>query len=147
MLPYPSGALHMGLVRNYTLGDAITRNKRLQGFHVLQPIGWDAFGLPAENAAKAHDVSPKHWTEQNIANMRQQLKSLGIGYDWQREITTCQPSYYQWNQWLFIQLFEKGLPIKESMVNWDPVDQTVLANEQVVDGKDGAQARPLNNEK
>lgn len=135
MFPYPSGSLHVGHVRNYTIGDVISRFQRMQGKNVLQPIGWDAFGLPAENAAMKHKVPPAAWTYQNITHMRQQLKRLGFGYDWDREMTTCQPNYYRWEQWLFIKLYEKGLVYrKNSLVNWDPVDQTVLANEQVING-------------
>jgi len=136
MFPYPSGALHMGHVRNYTIGDVISRYQRMLGKNVLQPIGWDAFGLPAENAAIKHHVPPAKWTEDNIHYMRTQFKRLGFSYDWTREITTCQPAYYRWEQWLFIKLFEKKLVYKKNaIVNWDPVDQTVLANEQVVDGR------------
>ena len=136
MFPYPSGKLHMGHVRNYTIGDVISRFKRFQGFNVMQPMGWDAFGLPAENAAIQNKTLPDQWTYQNIDAMKQQLNSLGFSLDWNREIATCDPSYYKWEQWLFIKLFKKGLIYKKtSKVNWDPVDQTVLANEQVIDGK------------
>ncbi|HYF97697.1 MAG TPA: leucine--tRNA ligase, partial [Coxiellaceae bacterium] len=136
MLPYPSGNLHMGHVRNYTIGDAISRYQTLLGKNVLQPMGWDAFGLPAENAAIERKLAPSEWTHQNIANMREQLQRLGFAIDWSREIATCEPSYYRWEQWLFVRLVKKGLIYKKnSAVNWDPVDQTVLANEQVVDGR------------
>ncbi|HWP94634.1 MAG TPA: leucine--tRNA ligase [Gammaproteobacteria bacterium] len=136
MFPYPSGKLHMGHVRNYTIGDVITRFKRMQGYNVLQPMGWDAFGLPAENAAIANGVPPARWTYENIAYMRRQLKSLGFALDWDRELTTCRPEYYRWNQWLFLRMLEKGIAYKKTgVVNWDPVDQTVLANEQVIDGR------------
>jgi leucyl-tRNA synthetase len=136
MFPYPSGRLHMGHVRNYTIGDVITRFMRMQGFNVLQPMGWDAFGLPAENAAMANAVPPAKWTYDNIAYMKGQLKSLGFAIDWEREVATCQPEYYRWNQWLFLRMLEKGIAYKKTgVVNWDPVDQTVLANEQVIDGK------------
>ena len=136
MFPYPSGKLHMGHVRNYTIGDVISRFKKLNGFNVLQPMGWDAFGLPAENAAIQNKTAPDKWTYENIAHMKQQLKELGLAIDWKREIATCDSSYYKWEQWLFIQLFKKGLIYKKTaMVNWDPVDQTVLANEQVIDGR------------
>jgi leucyl-tRNA synthetase len=136
MFPYPSGRLHMGHVRNYTIGDVITRFMRMKGYNVLQPMGWDAFGLPAENAAMANNVPPAKWTYENIAYMEGQLKSLGFAIDWDREVATCQPEYYRWNQWLFLRMLEKGIAYKKTgVVNWDPVDQTVLANEQVIDGK------------
>ena len=136
MLPYPSGALHMGHVRNYTIGDVISRYQRMQGKNVLQPMGWDAFGLPAENAAIARKTAPAKWTYSNIEHMRTQLQSMGYAIDWSREFATCKPDYYVHEQRMFTRLMQKGLVYrKNSIVNWDPVDQTVLANEQVIDGK------------
>ncbi len=136
MFPYPSGSLHVGHVRNYTIGDVISRFQRMLGKNVLQPIGWDAFGLPAENAAIKNKVPPAQWTDQNIQHMGRQLRRLGFGYDWDREMSTCKPEYYHWEQWFFIKLYEKGLVYKKNaLVNWDPVDNTVLANEQVIDGR------------
>lgn len=144
MLPYPSGDLHMGHVRNYTIGDVIARYHRMTGKQVLQPMGWDAFGLPAENAAISRHLPPAEWTKKNIEIMRGQFKRLGYAYDWRREITTCEPDYYRWEQWLFIQLYKEGLVYKKNaVVNWDPVDQTVLANEQVIDGKGWRSGAPV----
>ena len=136
MFPYPSGKLHIGHVRNYTIDDVITRSHKMIGKNVFQPMGWDAFGLPAENAAIKNNVHPEEWTRKNIAHMKEQLKNIGILYDWENEISTADPNYFRWEQWFFIQLLEAGLvERKEAEVNWDPVDQTVLANEQVIDGK------------
>ena len=136
MFPYPSGKLHMGHVRNYTIGDVISRFKLMNGFNVMQPMGWDAFGLPAENAAIQNNTAPAKWTYQNIEHMRDQLKELGLAVDWQREIATCSVEYYKWEQWLFLKLYKQDMIYKKtSTVNWDPVDQTVLANEQVVEGR------------
>ncbi len=136
MLPYPSGKLHMGHVRNYTISDVMVRRMRAKGFNTLMPMGWDAFGLPAENAAIAHGIAPAQWTYRNIAAMKKQLQALGLAVDWSREITTCKPDYYQWNQWLFLKMLEAGLVYRQTgPVNWDPVDQTVLSNEQVIDGR------------
>jgi len=136
MFPYPSGKIHMGHVRNYTLGDVLSRYKSLQGYNVLHPMGWDSFGMPAENAAKQNNISPKEWTENNISNMKEQLMKLGLSIDWDREISTCSPTYYKHQQKMFLDFLDKGLVYrKDSYVNWDPVDKTVLANEQVIDGK------------
>jgi leucyl-tRNA synthetase len=144
MFPYPSGRLHMGHVRNYTIGDVIARYQRMLGKEVFQPMGWDAFGLPAENAALQNKVAPAKWTYENIGYMRNQLKRLGFAYDWSREIATCRPEYYRWEQLLFIRMFKKGLAYKKTAtVNWDPVDQTVLANEQVIDGKGWRSGAPV----
>nr|WP_315481512.1 leucine--tRNA ligase [uncultured Undibacterium sp.] len=136
MLPYPSGKLHMGHVRNYTINDMLARQLRMKGYNVLMPMGWDAFGLPAENAAIAYKKSPAEWTYANIEDMKSQMQPLGLAFDWSREVATCDPDYYRWNQWLFLKMLEKGVAYKKTqVVNWDPVDQTVLANEQVIDGK------------
>jgi leucyl-tRNA synthetase len=136
MLPYPSGKLHMGHVRNYTINDMLTRHLRMKGFNVLMPMGWDAFGLPAENAALKNGVPPAQWTYDNIAYMKQQMQAMGLAVDWSREVATCDPTYYKWNQWLFLKMLEKGIAYRKTqIVNWDPVDMTVLANEQVIDGK------------
>ncbi|HEY7639214.1 MAG TPA: leucine--tRNA ligase [Steroidobacteraceae bacterium] len=144
MFPYPSGRLHMGHVRNYTMGDVLTRYMRMQGYNVLQPMGWDAFGLPAENAAIKNGVPPAKWTYDNIAYMKGQLQQLGFALDWNRELATCQPAYYHWNQWLFLRMLERGIAYKKTgVVNWDPVDQTVLANEQVLDGRGWRTGAPV----
>jgi leucyl-tRNA synthetase len=136
MLPYPSGKLHMGHVRNYTINDMLTRHLRMNGYNVLMPMGWDAFGLPAENAALKNGVPPAQWTYENIACMKKQMQAMGLAVDWSREVTTCDPQYYKWNQWLFLKMLEKGIAYRKTqVVNWDPVDMTVLANEQVIDGK------------
>src|SRR5687768_16015288 len=136
MLPYPSGRLHMGHVRNYTINDMLARHKRMQGCNVLMPMGWDAFGLPAENAAMKGNVAPAAWTYENIRMMKAQCKALGLAIDWSRELSTCDPSYYKWNQWFFLKMLERGIAYRKTqVVNWDPVDQTVLANEQVENGR------------
>jgi leucyl-tRNA synthetase len=144
MLPYPSGKLHMGHVRNYTINDMLTRNLRMKGFNVLMPMGWDAFGLPAENAALKNGVPPAKWTYENIAYMKKQMQAMGLAIDWSREVATCDPTYYKWNQWLFLKMLEKGIAYRKTqVVNWDPVDQTVLANEQVIDGKGWRTGAPV----
>ncbi|MBW7924614.1 MAG: class I tRNA ligase family protein, partial [Burkholderiaceae bacterium] len=136
MLPYPSGKLHMGHVRNYTINDVMYRHLRMNGYNVLMPMGWDAFGLPAENAAMKNKVAPAKWTWENIAHMKGQMRSMGLAIDWHREVATCAPDYYKWNQWLFLKMLEQGIAyLKTGTVNWDPSDQTVLANEQVIDGR------------
>jgi leucyl-tRNA synthetase len=144
MLPYPSGKLHMGHVRNYTINDMLARQLRMQGYNVLMPMGWDAFGLPAENAAMKNNVPPAKWTYDNIAYMKKQMLAMGLSIDWSREIATCDPTYYKWNQWLFLKMLEKGIAYRKTqVVNWDPVDQTVLANEQVIDGKGWRTGAPV----
>ena len=144
MLPYPSGKLHMGHVRNYTINDMLARYLRMKGYNVLMPMGWDAFGLPAENAALKNGVPPAKWTYDNIAYMKKQMQAMGLAVDWSREIATCDPSYYKWNQWLFLKMLEKGIAYRKTqVVNWDPVDQTVLANEQVIDGKGWRTGAPV----
>ncbi len=144
MLPYPSGKLHMGHVRNYTINDMLTRQLRMKGYNVLMPMGWDAFGLPAENAALKNGVPPAKWTYENIAYMKKQMQAMGLAIDWSREVATCDPTYYKWNQWLFLKMLEKGIAYRKTqVVNWDPVDQTVLANEQVIDGKGWRTGAPV----
>ena len=144
MLPYPSGKLHMGHVRNYTINDMMARQLRMKGYNVLQPMGWDAFGLPAENAAMKNHVAPAKWTYENIGYMKKQCQAMGWAIDWSREFATCDPEYYKWNQWLFLKMLEKGIAYKKTqVVNWDPVDMTVLANEQVVDGKGWRSGAPV----
>jgi leucyl-tRNA synthetase len=144
MLPYPSGKLHMGHVRNYTINDMLTRYLRMSGYNVLMPMGWDAFGLPAENAAMKNGVPPAKWTYDNIAYMKRQMQAMGLAIDWSREVATCDPGYYKWNQWLFLRMLEKGIAYRKTqVVNWDPVDQTVLANEQVIDGKGWRTGAPV----
>jgi leucyl-tRNA synthetase len=136
MLPYPSGKLHMGHVRNYTINDVMYRHLRMKGRNVLMPMGWDAFGLPAENAAMKNGVAPAKWTQENIAAMKAQMQALGLAIDWSRELAACDPAYYRWNQWMFLKMLERGVAYRKTqVVNWDPVDQTVLANEQVIDGR------------
>ena len=148
MFPYPSGKIHMGHVRNYTIGDVLARFKSMCGFNVLHPMGWDSFGMPAENAARENKLSPKDWTKKNIATMKKQLQSLGLSIDWDLEISTCDEEYYKHQQELFIDFYNKGLVIrKETYVNWDPVDQTVLANEQVIDGKGWRSNAPVERKK
>ena len=144
MLPYPSGKLHMGHVRNYTINDMMARQLRMKGYNVLQPMGWDAFGLPAENAALKNKVAPAKWTYENIAYMKKQCQAMGWAIDWSREFATCDPEYYKWNQWFFLRMLEKGIVYKKTqVVNWDPVDQTVLANEQVIDGRGWRSGAPV----
>ncbi|HSM98695.1 MAG TPA: class I tRNA ligase family protein, partial [Gallionella sp.] len=144
MFPYPSDKLRMGHVRNYTIGDVLSRWHRMRGYHVLQPMGWDAFGLPAENAAMKSREAPAKWTWDNIAYMKRQLQAMGLAIDWSREFATCDPAYYRWNQWLFLKMLESGIAYRKSgTVNWDPVDQTVLANEQVIDGRGWRSGAPV----
>src|SRR5438477_6797663 len=144
MLPYPSGVLHMGHVRNYTIGDMMYRYMRMNGYNMLMPMGWDAFGLPAENAAMKERVAPAKWTYHNIAYMKKQMQMVGLAIDWSRELATCEPGYYRWNQWLFLKMLERGIAYKKTgVVNWDPVDQTVLANEQVIDGRGWRTGAPV----
>ncbi|HOL37258.1 MAG TPA: class I tRNA ligase family protein, partial [Rubrivivax sp.] len=144
MLPYPSGKLHMGHVRNYTINDMMARWMRMKGYNVLMPMGWDAFGLPAENAAIDNGIAPARWTRDNIADMKAQMQPLALAFDWSRELATCDPEYYRWNQWFFLKMLDKGIAYKKTqIVNWDPVDQTVLANEQVVDGKGWRSGAPV----
>src|SRR6056300_821664 len=148
MFPYPSGKIHMGHVRNYSIGDVLARYKALQGYNVLHPMGWDSFGMPAENAARQNDLDPKSWTENNIEIMKKQLKKLGLSIDWDKEISTCTPEYYKHQQKFFLELYDKGLVYrKESYVNWDPIDETVLANEQVIDGKGWRSGAPVERKK
>ena len=144
MLPYPSGKLHMGHVRNYTINDMMYRQRRMSGWNVLMPMGWDAFGLPAENAAMKNNVPPARWTYENIAYMKVQCQAMGWAIDWSRELATCDPAYYRWNQWFFLQMLERGIAYKKTgVVNWDPVDMTVLANEQVIDGRGWRTGAPV----
>src|SRR5689334_5271603 len=144
MLPYPSGKLHMGHVRNYTINDVMARYMRMRGYNVLMPMGWDAFGLPAENAAIDKKIAPAQWTRNNIAEMKAQMRPLGLSIDWSREIATCDVGYYKWNQWFFLKMLEHGIAYKKTqVVNWDPVDHTVLANEQVIDGRGWRSGAPV----
>ncbi|MEY3739627.1 MAG: hypothetical protein RLZZ192_303, partial [Pseudomonadota bacterium] len=144
MLPYPSGKLHMGHVRNYTINDMMARQLRMRGYNVLMPMGWDAFGMPAENAAIKSNVPPAKWTYDNIAYMKKQMKAMGLAIDWTREMCACDPKYYKWNQWLFLKMLEKGIAYRKTqVVNWDPVDNTVLANEQVIDGRGWRSGAPV----
>ena len=144
MFPYPSGNIHMGHLRNYTIGDVIARFYKNNNFNVLHPMGWDSFGMPAENAAIENNLNPKHWTEQNIQNMKKQLKSIGLSIDWEKEISTCSKEYYKQQQKLFLDFYQAGIVYKkDSYVNWDPEDKTVLANEQVIDGKGWRSGAPI----